>query len=331
MKLSTTLNRFPTNHPGYETIKDDPEFQPERHLALTTPESITTLEELGYDETVRSLTPSPVGITSPFRILSTEGVAAMLHVCHQLEEFITSNERVARNCRGGVYRSRFLRDFSLSVDVTEHLASVMQTGLSPHAMAHQLSHINYAPLTVGKNVDKWHVDTLQTDYVLTVTNPKELDGGEFQFFNGTLDDVEALKAEGRPLPHEKVIAPELPQAGYAVLMQGNYVVHQAKGLNTQGERITLVNAYNFDDLSKPDYTALGQLKHADPAAITVAEYTRLMSLRCANHLESVINTPDFSASDEEQMKTLGLAMNELQKAMDIIAASNDQAMRHFGD
>lgn len=331
MPLATTLNRFPENHPGYDSIKDDPEFSPTRHLALTTPASVTTLEELGYDDGVLAQTPSPVGITAPFRILSDEGVETMLHVCQQLEAFVTSNPRVSRNCRGGVYRSRFLRDFSLSTDLTHHLATIMQTGLSPHAMAHQLSHINYAPLTVGKNVDKWHVDTLQTDFVLTVTNPNDLDGGEFQFFNGTLSEVEALKDQGLPLPPDRVIAPELPQAGYAVLMQGNYVVHQAKGLNTPGERITVVNAYNFDDLSKPDYTALGQLKHADPAAITVAEYTRLMSLRCANHLQPIINTPDFNASDEAQMAALNLAIKELQTARDVIAASNDEAMKHFGD
>jgi len=34
----------------------------------------------------------------------------------------------------------------------------------------------------GYGIDKWHYDTLQVDYVMFVTDPNEVEGGEFQYF-----------------------------------------------------------------------------------------------------------------------------------------------------
>ena len=48
-----------------------------------------------------------------------------------------------------------------------------------------MGHLNYAPTTIGDNVDKWHVDTLRYDYVMFVTDPKKNQGGAFQYYRGT--------------------------------------------------------------------------------------------------------------------------------------------------
>ena len=177
---SINLQRFPEVMPDFEPIKDDPVFDPVIHLALEAPKEILTLSDLGYGSETAGTTPTEIAATSCFRMLSDEGVAAMYHVCKQLAAFTTSNARISRNTRGGTYRSKFLRDFSLSIDVAEHLSAIMQTPLLPHAMPHQLSHLNYQPHTVGKNVDKWHYDTLQVDYIMFETDVNEVEGGEFQ-------------------------------------------------------------------------------------------------------------------------------------------------------
>ena len=197
-------------------------------------------------------------------------------------------------------------------------------------MGHQLCHLNYAPLAVGEDVDKWHHDTLQVDYVMFVTDPNAVEGGEFQYFLGTRDDMRALHAAGEPVPPERVVAPPLPGAGYAVLMQGNYVVHQAKGLRAPGERITLVNGYSFARTDVPDYTAWKQLLHADPPGIVLAEYTRQTALRCVNRLEDAINRPDYAAGTEHHLERLRGARAELDATIARLEDETVEEMAHYG-
>lgn len=325
------LQRHPSTSPKLEQIKDDPVFDPARHLALEQPEYTLSLADLGYGDEIAGTTPTSVAATACFRVLSDEGVAAMYHVCKQLEAFTTSNPRIARNTRGGVYQSNFLRDFSLCPEYAEHLSGIMQSPLLPHAMGHQIAHLNYQPLTVGDSVDKWHYDTLQVDTVMFVTDPKSVEGGEFQYFKGTRDEMAALHQAGQGFPADRIHSPDMPGPGYAVLMQGNYVVHQACGLRKEGERITLVNGFSYADQSTPDYTALGQLFHADPAPVASAEYARHVALRCCRDLEQCINRPDFEASAAEQSRRLAKVRAELDAAIQQLDNAEGEQMRHFGN
>ena len=320
---------FPTTSPFHERISDDPVFDPANHLSLGQPENTITLSDLGYAEQPPGV-PSPIAATTCFRVLSDEGVEALHHVCKQLEAFATSNPRIARNVRGGVYRSTFLRDLAMSEDVSQHLSELLQTPLVPHGMPHQLAHLNFAPLVPGENVDKWHWDTLQVDYVMFVTDPNSVEGGEFQYYNGTRDEISGLRARGESVPVEKIIAPAMPGAGYAVLMQGDHVVHQAKGIR-EGERITLVNGYTYLDTESTDYSALGQLAHADPESTVYAEYTRHMALRCQTILSHCIEQPDFGGNTKSHADQLRRARRELDDAIAKLESSAPEEMRHLGD
>lgn len=327
--VSTRWSDFPRTAPYPERIADDPPFVPARHLALERPSHCLTLTELGYDPTSLDV-PAAVAATSCFRVLSDEGVEALHHVCKQLEPFATSNPRVARNVRGGVYRSRFLRELALSPLITAHMSELLGTPLAPHGMPHQLAHLNFQPLTPGANVDKWHWDTLQVDYVMFVSDPNAVEGGEFQYFHGTREEMAALRERGDAVPVDRVIAPRMPGAGYAVLMQGEHVVHQARGI-AAGERITLVNGYTYLDPGSRDYTAIGQLMHADPAAVVTAEYARHMALRCRARLAAAIDRPDFEADAQSQADSLRRARRELDAAIEQLESIEQEDMRHFGD
>ncbi len=325
------LQRFPQAGPDITPIDDDPEFNPAVHLSLGQPERCYSLSDLGYASPwPHEPTASDIAATDCFQVLSYEGVAALYHVCKQLEAYTKSNPRIARSMRGGAYRSRFVRDLCVSPQVTEHLSQLLQAPLLPHAMGHQLAHLNYQPLTVGENVDKWHFDTLQVDYVMFVTDPNEVEGGEFQYFKGTRDEMATLKQAGKPILAERIIAPRMPGAGYAVLMQGNYVVHQARGLQAPGERITFVNGYSFADPTTPDFTAYKQLKIADPANTVSAEYTRQMAYRCAQHLQPCINQPDFN-DPATGLSALRRAREELDIAINALEDESLEELKHFGD
>lgn len=263
---------FPAQSPaGFDPLPNEPEFDPARHLALEKPAEIYSLADLDYGPDDIASCPTPFGVTSVFRVLSDEGAAAMLEVAHLLEAFTTSNARIARNVRGGAYRSKFLRDLCLCDEVTEFMSGICGIPLLPHTIPHQLGHLNYNPEVVGENVDKWHVDTLRIDYVMFVTDPKSVEGGEFQYYRGTRDDFLARRKSGQPLDEAAIVSPDMPGPGYAILQQGNMVVHRAKGLSAPGERITMVNGYVPRDVRFPDFSRYDQLVQVDPPHVAASE------------------------------------------------------------
>ncbi|MEL7238783.1 MAG: hypothetical protein AAGK78_07960, partial [Planctomycetota bacterium] len=251
------------------------------------------LADLGYDDETIAGCPTPLGITSPFRLLSEEGVACLHEVARQLEPHARSIERISRMVRGGVYQSRFLRDFCTSPELSEFISEICDASMLPHTMPHQLGHLNYNPHTIGENVDKWHADTLRVDFVLFVTDPTAIAGGEFQYFNGTKAEADALRADGKSIPQHRVVSPDLPGAGYAVLQQGNMVVHRARRLDAPGERITLVNGYVPADVHFPDFTRFDQLFLADPQHVATSEYTRHAAWIGRERLDRLISESDF--------------------------------------
>ena len=312
---------------GFELLKDEPEFNPARHLALEMPDIIETLSDFGYDDEVIASCPSDFAVTSVFRVLSDEGAACLRAVCDQLEAFTTSNARIERNVRGGAYRSRFLRDLCLSPEVTEFMSHIAKVPLAPHSITHQLGHLNYNPEQVGKNVDKWHVDTLRYDYVMFVTDPQKTKGGEFQYFRGTKQEFELAKKTGQDIDKDKIISPNMPGPGYAVLQQGNMVVHQAKGITEQGERITMVNGYVTDDTRIDDYCRIDQLLLVDPKDIITAEYAR----HSAETAKRLIQQAGIHADKEEHIANLKEAAKRLSEAATVLETVETSTMEHFGD
>ena len=232
--------------------------------------------------------------------------------------------------RGGCYRSRFLRDLCIDPSLTQLMCEIYQTDVAPHTMPLHLGHMNFSPDKLEDAVDKWHHDTLQVDYVMFVTDPNTVDGGEFQYFLGTRDEMAELHSAGKKIPPERIVAPPIPGAGYAVLMQGNYVVHQARGLQSPGERITFVNGYSFTNPAINDFTAVKQLRMADDKAMVNAEYARQMAYRSTQHLQACINTPHYTDTDAT-LEQLLLARTELDIAIDALQDIEGEALKHFGD
>lgn len=331
MALAKTLE-FPSISPnGCPALESEPVFDPARHLALERPGRIVSLQDLGYAPEEIAACPTGLGITSCFRILSDEGVACLLEVARSLEPYIRGVERISRMVRGGAYQSRFLRDVCLSPDVTQWISEICEAPMMPHSIPHQLGHLNYNPLQVGENVDKWHVDTLRVDYVMFITDPNAVDGGEFEYFLGTKHEAKALHRAGQKLPPERTIAPDLPGPGYAVLQQGNMVVHRAKGLRQAAERITMVNGYVPSDPNFPDYTRFDQLYLADPPHIAASEYARHAAWVGRERLQAFIDESIYSADRSAIAAKLECVAAYLSQAGTDIREAGNAQMEHFGD
>lgn len=316
---------------GFEPLPYEPEFCPSVHLALERPNEVISLTDFGYNQDQITDCPSDFAVTNIFRILSVEGVQCLYEVAKQLEVFASTNPRIERCTRGGVYRSKFLRDLCLCPEITDFISDFVGVDLMPHTMPHQLGHLNYAPKTVGENIDKWHVDTLRYDYVMFVTDPAKQQGGAFQYFKGTKDEVATCRKEGRPLPADKIISPAMPGPGYAVMQQGNMVVHQAKALTAPGERITMVNGYIPVDPAFEDYTRYDQLTFADPVPIATAEYSRHVALHTRRAIDETIADIPFDKDKAFYADQLRRLSAILTKAVQDIDKADTAEMEHFGD
>lgn len=331
MPVANALS-FPECLPaGYDHLPTEPTFDPARHLAMEHPESRVGLAELGYSDAEIEACPSDLGITSPFRVLSDEGAACLLEVARQLAPFAVSLERIERMVRGGTYRSRFLRDLCQSPEVNAFMSEVFGAPLLPHTIPHQLGHLNFNPTQVGRNVDKWHTDTLRIDYVMFVTDPRAVQGGEFQYFQGTKHEMKALAEAGQPIPADRMVSPALPGPGYAVLQQGNMVVHRAKGLREAAERITMVNGYVPAEIGFPDFTRYDQLYLADPHHVVTEEYARHVSWMGREILTHRIDNPAFTDDRLREAERFEQLAHLFAEAASQIRNAGTAREEHFGD
>lgn len=301
---------FPTVMPPHVKRQvDGPAFDAARHLDLGWPKRIETLAEFGYDAAARARTPSPVAITSAFRVLSAEGVAALDQVLQDLkaDQTVASGKRLSVYLQGGVYRSKFLRDLVRSPEFVEHLSKIAGTPLAPHPVGQFQAYVNYAPADPTKAVDNWHVDSLGFDAVLMVNDPKKLKGGRFQYFRGThqeaarivgaKDETHLTHGWTNELPAEKVVSAEFPGAGYAFFMQGDYIFHRAQQLEEPGDRITVVPGYVARDLSFPDRTKTrGMQTWADPHVMV--EVTRHAAWLGREKLALLLERTDLTDSGD---------------------------------
>lgn len=267
--------------PTYQPLADEPAFDPARHLSLERPRQAWSLADFGYTPAQIRNCASEMAVAGPFRLLSAEGVAAARSVALSLRAHSRTSDRTARYLTGGVYRSRFLRDLCNCAQVTAFLSDLAGCELLPHSMPSQQVYINYAPEEVTRAVDTWHADSIGFDYVLLLNDPRTLSGGDFQFFRGTIEEAARLlgtdsggltDAITKDLPPDRVVTAAFPAAGYALLQQGNLVVHRATALARPAERITLVPGLVARDVRWPDPTKDGVTGWGEPGI--VAEYAR---------------------------------------------------------
>jgi hypothetical protein len=315
--------------PTYQSLADEPPFDPARHLALEPPRQVWQLAELGYTPAQIEACASEVAVAGPFRLLSEEGVAAARAVALSLRAHCLTSDRTARYLAGGVYRSRFLRDLCNCAQVTAFLSEIVGCELLPHSMPSQQIYINYAPEDGTRAVDTWHVDSIGFDYVLLLNDPRTLSGGDFQFFRGTIEQAAQLletvpegltEANARDLPPDRVVTASFPAAGYALLQQGNLIVHRATALTRLGERITLVPGLVARDLRWPDPTRDAVIGWGEPGI--VAEYARHKAWLARTKLDELIARMRPDASPAQIRAGLERAVADVLHA---VARLNDGA------
>ncbi len=328
---------FPDSLPhGYQCFEDEFQYDPDKHLAPSLPDRVWSLAEFGYTPGEIESCASPVAVTSPFRLLSDEGVKVLHQIATRLKSQQTNiaGSRVPAHLAGGVYRSKFLRDFCACPEVLRHMSAIAGTTLASHSMPSQQLYINYAPRDLSKAVDSWHYDGIGFDYVLMLSDPAKLQGGNFEYFKGTKFEIAKMFDRAvhqvrygikQDLPQDRVIKVAFPAAGYAVFQQGNMVVHRAAKLDAPGDRITIVPGMVSLDVSVPDPTAKHDIPHYQEPGI-VNELGRhsvwLAQAKLANLIESIGLNEDPDALCQELQR----AISDVTEAVKYIGAT-DQPLK----
>ena len=324
--------KFPSDLPdGYQYFDEEIEFDPDRHLQLEPPTDAVRLSDLGYDAKTIEKCPTDLAISGAVRLLSDEGVKVMLDTARSLRKYAVNCERIENMVRGGAYQSRFLRDFCLCSEVTEFVSDIFGTQVSPHTMPLHLGHLNYAPDDLNRPVDKWHHDTLSLDYVLLLSDPSQLFGGEFQYFKGTRGQAKEIVDSGHSIPPERMVSPEFPGAGYAFVLHGNMVVHRGARLTRPGERITLVNGYVPLNTEIDDVCRFPDLSLVDPHHVLFAEWARHKAWLSIGRLQTLVDEIPFTDDKRVITKYLRDAINDVETAISDINDTDNASMIYYGD
>lgn len=316
----------------YQQLADETSYDPDEHLNLEWPERIWTLEEFGYSPDEIAMCASPVAVTSPFRLLSQEGVNALYEIVTRLKSVKSTIEgnRTPSHLAGGVYRSKFLRDLCACPVILGHLSKISGTKLAPHSMPSQQVYINYAPEDITKAVDAWHFDGIGFDYVVMLTDPVGVKGGRFEYFHGTKFEVAKMfdleinkvrKGITEELNPTRVSGVQFPEAGYAIFQQGNMVIHRAAKLLEPAERITMVPGLVAEEISLPDPTAIHDMPYYGEPGIK-AELARHSAWLAQGKLKNLIKTQSLNSDDEEIMDNLKQAIEDVAAVLAQLEAAN---------
>lgn len=274
---------FPDDLVGlYPQIADEPEFRPVDHLALESGGDRIGLDALGYlPEDLNGL-PTDCAAVGPFRVLSPAGVEALRTVALAFRKLDPATEDDPKagyqKPRGLAYSSRFVRSMCADRDLAVFLSRQAGTPLAHHG-ALTLPTIVYAPTSIERSNQGWHLDTVGFACVISLNDPDTLDGGRFQYFKGTkqavanrlgVDPRDLRRSVGHitELPTDQVETVRYPAAGWGMLMQGQMVVHRGEPLNAPAERMVLVTALMSLNPLIPDPTYWSEIETWNSPAVS---------------------------------------------------------------
>ena len=330
--LNTPIN-FPNTLPdGYHYIDNEPNYDPNIHLALEFPKDSHNLHDLGYSQEEIDKCPTDYGVSGVTRLLSDEGVRVLMKTAQSLRKYSSSGgERIQHLLRGCVYRSKFLRDLCLCPKVSEFLSQIYGIPVAPHSIPLHLGHFNFAPDDLTRAVDKWHIDTIGFDYVMMVSDPNQQVGGRFQYFLGTKKEIQEIKDNNQSIPEDRIISPEFPGPGYIIVMQGNMVVHRGAKLEQPFDRVTMVNGYVPLNLDSVDPSRFFDLKTVDPHQLLFPEWARHKAWLSKGKLNRIIEELPFTDDRELIINKLKSAIEDVETAIKDLSDSSDGEQNFYGD
>ena len=317
-------SKFPT-YTSPNAIPPTPEgnlfFNPSIHLQLEKPAFIKTLNDTRIPYPVPPSTSHQgcnLAYTAPFRVLSEQGIQDLRIVIKNNEQFAGSNNRQPKSLRGIGYRSKFIRDFTYSKEMLNHLSLCTGKTLHPHDMGMNVAQINFGKINGGA-ADVWHIDSVPYVMVLLLSDATDMIGGKLQVARIS-DPTKALDIiyENGELPEELIDTVNYPGAGYCIFMQGSRIAHAVTPvLAAREERLTLVNSYQSLQPFDEDRTIFSTFNRIDGEAPKF-EYARHQAWRASGKLDYLLNSAKYFGNTAKITEVLDYAIKDLQRAKDLI-------------
>jgi hypothetical protein len=249
--MFASLDTYPsTLPPGFSFVEEEDVFDPARHLQLERPDRVFTLAELGYGEEEAGQYPSPIAATGVVRLLSDEGVQALRRSIEAVMPRTVKTRAGDPRLYYGAYQSKFMRDLAGSEELTAFLSELYGTPIAPHTMASLGIQLNIGTQPEVE-IQAWHHDSVSFTVVLSMYDPTKIEGGRFEYFDGTREEGKRLWDDNGVVPPERCVSPKCPP-GYAGTIQGSAVWHRGAPLLSEGYRASLVLSFVARDASYPD-------------------------------------------------------------------------------
>ncbi|KAL4873210.1 hypothetical protein BDV12DRAFT_182447 [Aspergillus spectabilis] len=228
------------NAMGSSNSTEKVSFAPSKHLNFTPPSKVYSMVELGYPEN-RGI--SPIGVSEPFPLFSAEAIQQMRKEVLSDEVFAKwkySSELAQCQLRGyAADCAPFIYDAWKNPETLAIISKIAGVDLVP-AMDFEIGHVNLAKVNRAADegmsgcawegddpIVDWHTDSYPFVCVTMLSDCTGMIGGETALRKG---DGEVVKVRG-------------PQMGYAVILQGRYIEHQALRALGGTERISMVTSF----------------------------------------------------------------------------------------
>ncbi|KAF7557271.1 hypothetical protein G7Z17_g808 [Cylindrodendrum hubeiense] len=247
-------------------------FDPSKHLQFVSPSKVWSMKELQFPEDQGI---SPVSVSEPFRLFSDQAVHNMRNEIFSKK--VWSNHRFASKyaeCQLRGYardHAPFIYSAWKSPETLAIISRIAGIDLVP-LMDYEIAHINISgstvdnlnPLTESTNASRetskvipapspsesveekndaivsWHKDSYPFVCVTMLSDCTNMVGGETALKTGT---GQVIKVRG-------------PGMGYAVVLQGRYIDHQALRAFGGTERISMVTSFRARSSGIKDDTVL---------------------------------------------------------------------------
>ncbi len=282
----------------YEDV-DEPKFDPDVHLDLKKPEFVTLFPDfvkVSATEPTKKVAGemSPFAYTSPFQVLSDEGVRVMREIVLRNEKSAVGPENsrgLKKALRGLYYLSPFVRDFQTCPELMRYFEEITGEPLIPHCL---LSNVPQVNISVERNgeapMDPWHWDSVAYTGVILLNDMNGLIGGELSLMRK--DKIKALAGlvDGN-LDLEttrEIVNYENP--GKMILAQGSEVLHQVTPVLSQHRRISMIMAYAPANAYQPPKSVLKTMRMVDRVHnLSDFEFFREKAWQCSFALKGYVH------------------------------------------
>ncbi len=243
-------------------------------------------------------------------------MAVAQRIARDLEDVATGDAR-SKRLRGCTYRSPFFAGMYSDPRLVAFLSDLAKADLREHPIRHHQVQLNFAPEELTKDVDVWHNDVVAFDFVMLLTDPRKMRGGNTEFFKGTVEEGMRILTEKGTLPSGRVGYVGYPDAGWAFLQQGHRVLHRAARLEAPYPRISLVASYYCADAEFRDPTILPPLRKADGQEVALVEWATYAAYRTVERLQQfLVAQPDFSVPPAEVKRRLAECLVDAENAIE---------------